>query len=152
MGQALFYHLTRRTAAQTLATLLPKSLERGWRVVVRGTDPERLEALDRELWLHPEDGFLPHGLAGGEHDAQQPILLTTDMTAPNAAACLILVDGAPVESGEATKLDRVCVLLDGHDPAAVAFARGQWKALTDAGLKAQYWSEEAGRWEMKAER
>lgn len=151
MSQALFYHLTRRTAAQTLAALLPKSLERGWRVVVRGTDPSRLEALDRELWLHPDEGFLPHGMAGGPHDAAQPILLTTEMQAPNAAACLILVDGAPVEPVEVQTLDRVCILFDGHDANAVAFARGQWKALTDAGLKAQYWSEEAGRWEMKAE-
>ncbi|MCW8843703.1 MAG: DNA polymerase III subunit chi, partial [Rhodobacteraceae bacterium] len=30
--------------------------------------------------------------------------------------------------------------------------RGQWKSLTDAGCAAQYWSEESGRWEKKAEK
>ena len=33
----------------------------------------------------------------------------------------------------------------------VDIARGQWKALTGAGAKAKYWSQAAGRWEMKAE-
>ena len=33
----------------------------------------------------------------------------------------------------------------------MAHARGQWKALTGAGCAAEYWSEESGRWEKKAE-
>jgi DNA polymerase IIIc chi subunit len=43
------------------------------------------------------------------------------------------------------------ILFDGHDPGAVQAAREQWKTLTGAGLAAKYWSEESGRWEMKAE-
>lgn len=152
MGKALFYHLTRRNAAETLATLLPKALERGMRVAVRGTDPVRLADLDRALWLGPEEGFLPHGLAGGPHDADQPILLTTEAAAANGATCLMAVDGAPVEPREAAALDRVCILFDGTDEAALALARGQWTALTAAGIAAEYWSEASGRWEKKAER
>ena len=53
---------------------------------------------------------------------------------------------------EVQALERVCVIFDGNDPAALDIARGQWKALTDAGCAAQYWSEESGRWEKKAER
>ncbi|SFB78658.1 DNA polymerase III subunit chi [Tropicimonas isoalkanivorans] len=151
MGQALFYHLTRQPLEATLPMLLEKSLQRGWRVVVRGTDPGRLDWLDQKLWLGPEDGFLPHGMAGGPHDARQPVLLTAAEDIPNAAACLMAVDGAAVGAEEVAALDRVCILFDGHDPAAVQHARGQWKALTGAGAAAQYWSEESGRWEMKAE-
>lgn len=49
-------------------------------------------------------------------------------------------------------MERVCVLFDGNDDLALNRARGQWKALTDAGCAAQYWSEESGRWEKKAEK
>jgi DNA polymerase-3 subunit chi len=49
------------------------------------------------------------------------------------------------------RLERVCVLFDGNDPSAVETARGQWRNLTGAGCSAQYWSEESGRWEKKAE-
>ena len=58
---------------------------------------------------------------------------------------------AEVAPEEVTRLDRVCILFDGNDPDAVQTARGQWKALTAAGCAAQYWSEESGRWEKKAE-
>ena len=149
MGAAYFYHLTRGPLEATLPVLLEKSLQAGWRVVVRGTDPDRLDWLDQKLWQG--DGFLPHGLSGGPHDADQPILLTTAPDAANAAHCVMAVDGAAVQAAEVTALERVCILFDGNDAGAVQAAREQWKTLTAAGCAARYWSEETGRWQMKAE-
>ncbi|WP_202909511.1 DNA polymerase III subunit chi [Alkalilacustris brevis] len=146
MADALFYHLTRSPVEQLLPVLLEKSRAAGWRVVVRGADPARMQWLDERLWLGPEEGFVPHGLAGGPHDALQPVLLTCGRDIPNAAECLISIDGAEVLPGEAAALTRVAVLFDGADADAVARARGQWKALSGAGLAAQYWSEAEGRW------
>lgn len=151
MAQAMFYHLTRSPLETALALLLGRCLAAGWHVVVRGTDAARLDALDERLWLGDDDGFLPHGRAGGPHDDVQPILLTTGRGIPNGAACLMAVDGAEVTPEEARALARVCILFSGADPAAVDQARGQWRVLTAAGIPAQYWSEESGRWQMKAE-
>lgn len=121
-------------------------------MLVRGVDEARLDWLDERLWLASEEGFLPHGRAGGPHDARQPVLLTADTgDAPNAAQCLMSIDGADVTATEVAALDRACVLFDGNDDTAVAHARTQWKTLTDAGCAAQYWSEASGRWEKKAE-
>jgi DNA polymerase-3 subunit chi len=119
--------------------------------MLRGTDQAALEALDTALWLQPEDGFLPHGLAGGPQDADQPILLGLGAIG-NGAQALMLLDGALTTADEAAALQRVWVLFDGGDEAAVARARGLWTALTGAGLAAQYWSEETGRWEKKSEK
>lgn len=151
MGAVFFYHLTQRPLEVTLPQLLEKSLAQGWRVAVRGRDAARLEALDLALWTGDEAGFLPHGRAGGPHDARQPVLLTTETAAGNDPACLMAVDGAEVQAEEVPGFARVCILFDGLDAAAVAAARGQWKSLTAAGCAAQYWSEESGRWEKKAE-
>jgi DNA polymerase III subunit chi len=151
MGAAFFYHLSRKSLAETLVMLLGKSLDNRWRVAVRGTDASALAALDQALWRGPEDGFLPHGMAGGAQDADQPVLLTTTADAPNQPNCVMSVHGAEVSAEEVGALDRVCILFDGMDEAAVAHARTQWKALKDAGASAQYWSEESGRWEKKAE-
>lgn len=151
MGAAYFYHLTRRPLEDTLAMLLGKAREAGWRVAVRGRDAARLDWLDQKLWLGAEEAFLAHGCAGGAYDADQPILLTTGAPA-NGAQCVMSIDGAEVTAGEVAALDRVCVLFDGNDVDALTVARGQWKMLTDAGASAQYWSEESGRWEKKAER
>lgn len=152
MGAAYFYHLTHSPLETALPLLIARARGQGWRVAVRAPDPARLGWLDDTLWLTAEDGFLPHGLAGGPHDADQPVLLTTAAACPNGAACVMAIDGAPVTAEEAATLDRLCILFDGNDPEAVAAARLQWKALTDAGTPAQYWSEESGRWQKKAER
>ncbi len=151
MGAVFFYHMTRTPLEATLPLLLAKALEAGWRVAVRGTDPYRLAWLDDKLWLGGDESFLPHGIAGGAHDADQPVLLTTGADRANGAACVMAVDGADVEAGEAAELERVCILFDGNDPVAVEKARGQWRDLTGAGVAAQYWSQESGRWEKKAE-
>ncbi|MDK3016388.1 DNA polymerase III subunit chi [Pseudodonghicola flavimaris] len=153
MGAAVFYHLTRRPVEVALPQLLEKARGAGWRIVVRGTDPGRMDWLDEKLWLGPEEGFLPHGVAGGAHDADQPILLTVGAgPAANDPACLMTLDGAEVTPEEVQALERVCILFDGLDEEALQRARAQWKALTAAGCSAQYWSEESGRWEKKAER
>ncbi|KIT17844.1 DNA polymerase III subunit chi [Jannaschia aquimarina] len=149
MGEAYFYHLTRRPVDQTLAVLLERSLAQGWRVAVRAPDPELLEALDEQLWLGPKERFLPHGLAGGAHDARQPVLLTSGVAA-NDPHCVMALAGAEVAPKEVAPLKRVCILFDGMDGDALARARAQWTMLTGAGVGARYWSEESGKWEEKA--
>ena len=152
MGAAYFYHLTRHPLVETLTMLLGKAQGAGWRVAVRGTDAAVLAQMDAALWRQgPEDGFLPHGMAGGPHDAAQPILLTTSADIPNGASCVFSIHGAEVSAAEVAALDRVCILFDGEDDIALNKARGQWKALKAAGASAQYWSEQSGRWEKKAE-
>lgn len=151
MGKAMFYHLTRRPLEQALPQLLEASLARGWKVAVRGPERARLEWLDEKLWGGRPDSFLPHGLAGGTHDAHQPVLLTEGRDRPNGATCLMAIDGADVTAEEVAELERVCLVFNGYEDEAVAAARGQWKALTGAGCAAEYWSEESGRWEKKAE-
>jgi DNA polymerase-3 subunit chi len=151
MGAAYFYHLTRKPLIETLQMLLAKSLDNGWRVAVRGTSVEGLEALDKALWLGPEDGFIPHGLAGGAMDSDQPVLLTQQGETTNGAQCVMAVHGAEVSAQEVGALERVCILFDGNDDQALQHARDQWKSLKEAGATAQYWSEDSGRWEKKAE-
>ena len=151
MGEAYFYHLTRRSLDEVLPQLLTRALANGWRVLVRGRNDRRLALLDEELWLRPEDGFLPHGLSGGAHDDLQPVLLDAGATPAGGRDCLMTVEGADVSAEEVAALSRVCVIFDGSDPAALDRARAQWRLLTKAGVGAQYWSEESGQWQKKAE-
>jgi DNA polymerase-3 subunit chi len=146
----LFYHLTRSTEEQTLRTILDRAMGQGWRVMIRGTDMSALQRLDARLWQHPADGFIAHALEGGQ-DGDQPVLLGLGPIG-NAARGLILLEGAATDPVEVGSLDRVWVLFDGADPGRLVDARRQWKALTDAGQPAQYWSEDSGKWEKKAEK
>jgi len=134
-----------------LPELLAKTRVRGWKALVRGGVAARLDWLDRRLWLACADTDFPaHGLSGGAHDADQPVLLTGDAANSNTADILFAVDQAEVSAEEATKFTRVCVVFDGNDEAALNHARSQWKTLTEAGLPAKYWSQEDGGWQVKA--
>jgi DNA polymerase III subunit chi len=151
MGTVMFFHLMQSAPADTLAINAPRALGQGWRVMVRGTSLAGLEHLDGQLWLKGGDeSFLPHGLEGGPSDADQPVLLGLGQPV-NGAKVLALVEGALASDAEIAAMERVWVLFDGNDPDRLQAARGQWKAMTSAGHAAQYWSEEAGKWEKKAE-
>jgi DNA polymerase-3 subunit chi len=149
MTEILFYHLQRQPVERVLPQLLEKSLERGWRVVVQGSD-ERIDALDAHLWTYRDDSFLAHGTWRESEAALQPVLLTVNEDNPNGANVRFLIDGAPVPA-DAASYHRIVLLFDGEDDAAVADARTRWTEAKAQGFEATYWqADENGRWEKKA--
>jgi DNA polymerase-3 subunit chi len=152
LGEVRFYHLTERPLESVLPVMLEKSLERSWRVVVRGADPARIEALSARLWTHGDASFLPHGTEADGQSARQPVWLCCDTSNPNGANTLFLIDGAEADASELATMDMVAILFDGLDEAAVAKAREQWLLVSDAGLKAVYWAQnEGGAWVKRHE-
>jgi DNA polymerase-3 subunit chi len=150
MTEILFYHLQGQKPESVLPTLLEKSLQRGWRVVVQGASEERIEALDAHLWTYRDDGFLPHGTWREPEAAQQPILLTLTDSNPNAANVRFLFDGAALPA-DPEAYQRIVLLFDGADADAVAAARNSWSEAKAKGFEATYWQpDEQGRWVKKA--
>lgn len=150
MTEVLFYHLQGQPLERVLPTLIERSLERGWRVVVQSSSEERVEALDAQLWTYRDDSFLPHGTHREASAAEQPVLLTVDDHNPNAAAVRFLIDGAPVPP-DAPSYERIVLMFDGTDDDAVADARTRWTAAKAAGFAVTYWqADDSGRWVKKA--
>jgi DNA polymerase III subunit chi len=153
MTEALFYHLERRNLDDVLPGLIERTLERGWRALVRVDSAERADALDTRLWTF-NDGFLPHAQQGDGDPARQPVLITVEEGNPNAADVLFLVGGAaaPAWNGEAAKaLARIVLIFDGRDAGAVDLARVAWKDAKAAGHEVTYWKESAsGKFEKQA--
>lgn len=150
MAELLFYHLTRRRLEQVLPELLEKTLQRGWRAVVKGGSEERIQQLNGDLWTYGRASFLPHGVKADGFADKQPVYLTTEDERPNNADVLFLVDGADAEN--VSVYARVCDLFDGNDEDAVQAARARWKRAKDAGHTLTYWQQsETGGWVKKAE-
>lgn len=147
MTEILFYHLEQSPLERVLPALLEKSLERGWRAAVELGDETRIKPIDDALWTFNDESFLPHGSAGGNHDADQPIILTTEPDNPNSAEIRFFVEGAVPRDGEA--YERLVYMFDGHNPDAVQTARAAWKALRDTN-EITYWQQEpGGKWTKK---
>jgi len=150
MTEILFYHLQGQKLEGVLPTLLERSLERGWRVVVQGASEERIDALDAHLWTYRDDSFLPHGTWREPEAAAQPVLLTIDDGNPNAATVRFLVDGAALPA-DADAYQRIVLIFNGDDDDAVATARGHWTEAKAKGFEATYWQpDDNGRWVKKA--
>jgi len=151
MAAVAFYHLTRQGADDALPPLLAKTLAAEKRALVC-CDENRLGQFSTAIWSRQPDSWLPHGVAGKDDQdaAICPIWLTGDAGAnPNSATFFFFLDGRdPSPPDEA---ERVFVLFDGRQQAAVAEARSQWTNLGDAGHELSYWQQdETGRWTRNA--
>ena len=141
-----FYHLERSTLDQVLPTLLEKTLERGWRALIKSAHSHRLDAIDETLWTFRDESFLPHGRADQPHAERQPVLLSETGENLNAAQALFIVDDA--ELGATEGFERCFIIFDGRDETALQHARGRWKALKDLAAALSYWRQtDVGRWE-----
>lgn len=152
MAELWCYHLERASVEDALPALLARTLERGWRALVRLGHEERLRALDHHLWTFRDDAFLPHGVAHEPHAEHQPVLLTTAAANVNNAQALFLVDDAlfPELTQGGGGFERCALLFNGTDEIMLARAREQWQAAKGAGFALSYWQQTAGgKWEKR---
>jgi DNA polymerase-3 subunit chi len=78
------------------ASWLARSWQSRRRIVVYAPRPDLAERLDRQLWIHPPTGFIPHCSAASPLSADTPVIITDRLTQPGAGECLLnLSDEVP---------------------------------------------------------
>jgi DNA polymerase-3 subunit chi len=144
--QVDFYHLT-SSLDRVLPRIAERVVESGGRLLVVAEPEAQRIALDRLLWSYAPESFLAHAQAGGETDADQPILIAPAITPANTARNIAIVDGQWRD--DALTFDRAFHFFDDE---AIREARLAWKALADRdGVERRYWKQnDAGRWEQAA--
>jgi DNA polymerase-3 subunit chi len=145
--QVDFYHLTVTPLDRALPQIAEKVLASGRRLLIVSDDEAQRDAIDRLLWTYSPESFLPHGQAGGDDDAAQPILIAADAARINEAANVALIDGQWRD--EALSFDRAFHFFDVD---RIVEARAAWKALADRDdVERRYWKQnDAGKWEQAA--
>ena len=137
-----FYLLSDTGAPATIALLAAKVRQADERLLVVADDLDLLEKVGETLWETSPEAFLANGIAGDEHDAAQPILLSNEVDPVNGARFLLIADGAWREPGDA--FQRVLFLFDQD---TIAGARQTWKALEyREGFERKFWKRQGGRW------
>ena len=140
-----FYQLGAAQPDSVIAAISGKLIEDGQRLLLVASDEALLARLDRQLWDQGAASFLPHGLAGGQDDTAQPILLSTGTDAPNLARNMLIADGEWREA--ALAYDRAFYLFDEN---TLEGARLAWKLLAGReGVERNYWAQEDGKWVKK---
>ncbi len=137
-----FYLLSSDTAPSAIAALATKVRQADKRLLVVANDLPLLEETSQALWESSPEAFLANGIAGDEHDAMQPILLSDDVDPANGATFLLIADGLWREPGD--HFERVLFLFDQQ---TIDGARLTWKALQDReGMERKFWKQQGGRW------
>lgn len=146
--QYWFYHLEASTLEGVLPGLLEKTLEKGWRALVK-LPQTKLEQMDSFLWTFRDDAFLPHGREDEPQAELQPILLSATTDTAKGFDAVFLLDGEAVADMDG--VTRAMVMINGRSEADVTRERGRWKQLKDKGADmAYYQQDDRGRWEKKA--
>ncbi len=138
-----FYLVEQGGPEGALAPLAAKVLGAGGRLLVVADEVEERRRLSEALWSWRADSFLANGVAGGAHDAAQPILISDRIAPDNGATYLALADGVWREGGE-EGFERVLLVFGNQTREA---ARDIWRmAKGREGWECQFFKQDAGRW------
>lgn len=137
-----FYQLTRDPVETVLPLIARNTLAAGQRLLVVSEDVAQLGRVGDALWTRLPETFLAHGMAGGPHDARQPILLSDRMEPANDARFVALADGVWREGD--VPFARTFLMFD---DATVQAARDCWRMLGKRGdVERRFWKQQGGRW------
>lgn len=77
MTQIFFYHNVADRIAAT-AALIGKAFMQRKALLVYAPEAEVASALDRQLWMHPATGFIPHVRGNSPLAAQTPVVISDE--------------------------------------------------------------------------
>jgi DNA polymerase-3 subunit chi len=142
--QVDFYQLSRDPVERAVAKLAAATLAAGERLLVVHGEAARFDGIAQALWGYRSDAFLANGVAGGAHDARQPVLLATTTEPVNGARFVALADGLWREDVLDGRFERVLLVFG---EATVEAVRATWRALGKAdGISRRFWKQEQGGW------
>lgn len=78
MTQIFFYHNAADRIAAAVA-LIGKAFLQRKAVLVYAPDADVATSVDRQLWMHPQTGFVPHVRCDSPLAAETPVLLTDQL-------------------------------------------------------------------------
>lgn len=78
MTQIFFYHNAADRISATVA-LIGKAFAQKKALLIYAPDAEVAGTLDRQLWMHPPTGFVPHVRGNSPLAAETPVLITDEL-------------------------------------------------------------------------
>lgn len=134
MTQIFFYHnAVDRIAA--VAALIGKAFMQKKALLVYAPDAEVASTLDRQLWLHPPTGFIPHVRSNSPLATQTPVLIADNLEAlPQDERLINLSSEIPPGFSRFTSVIEV---VGQHDTERLA-GRERAKFYKDRGYEIKY--------------
>ncbi len=134
MTKIFFYHNTPDRIAAT-AALIGKAYAQGKPILVYAPEREAAETLDRQLWVQPPTGFIPHVDAASPLAGETPVVITADLETPTQTDRLfnLSLDVPPAFARFTSVIEVV-----GQDEAERHAGRERVRFYKDRGYDVQY--------------
>lgn len=129
-----------------LPSLLERMLEQKHKVLIACNDQAEVKRLDKFLWEHNAEKFIPHGTAEQEHSKDQPILITDKNENLNLSDMLICLSGKTVK--DFSSYLKVFDIFEGSEQQKDQ-GRQRWKDYKAKGYALSYFTSEEGKWTKK---
>ena len=115
----------------------------GRRVMILARDQDQAQELDRLLWTFDQGSFLPHALAGGPDQENEPVLVACAPANLNAAQVLILA--WPLEDPPLEAYQHLVYLVPAQDGPELAACRQRYRRFSQTpGLELVHTTRLAG--------
>jgi DNA polymerase-3 subunit chi len=134
LTQIFFYHNAADRIAAAVA-LIGKAFAQKKAMLVYAPDAEVAGTLDRQLWMHPPTGFIPHVHADSALAAETPVLITSQLDSLPQDERLINLS-AEVPPGF-SRFTSVIEVVGQHDDERLA-GRERVKFYKDRGYEIKY--------------
>jgi DNA polymerase-3 subunit chi len=134
LTQIFFYHNASDRISATV-TLIGKAFAQKKALLVYAPDAEVADSLDRQLWMHPPTGFIPHVRGDSPLAGETPVLITDKLDSLAQDERLINLS-AEVPPGFSRFTSVIEVV--GQDEAERHAGRDRVKFYKDRGYEIQY--------------
>lgn len=118
---------------QAAARLAAWHHAQGRRVLVLAGDELQAQEADRALWAYDPASFLPHALAGGPDQDQEPVLIALAAANLNRAQVLIALAPLAVEAAEIKDYELLVDFVPVEEGPELTAARQRYKQWQGAG-------------------
>jgi DNA polymerase-3 subunit chi len=140
-----FYQALPGNREKASCQLLEKCYKGDYKVLVRLSNEELQESLNKSLWTFAQKAFVPHGSKNDPLPEVQPIYITTGTENPNEANVLMLVGTI---DGIYDEFQRVFVVFDAIDTSLVNLIKGAIEKLQTSSNQVSYYKQNTkGGWD-----
>lgn len=117
-------------ALSAAARLAAYHHDQGRRVLIQAMDQAEAKKMDERLWTYESNSFVPHAVAGGPDQGQEPVLIDYEPGNPNQAEVLILLH--PTGAAISQDFNLVILLIPREEGPELKSCRDLYAKLRDA--------------------
>ncbi len=140
MNSCIFHDAGHSRRERKLFEVVESAYKRKEKVLVYASTEMRANEIDRTLWIHKQESFIPHKICRlNEPDPMVPVVIVTEEINPLGAGILVADGHCSIEF--ACAFDSIHEFVDRSSPEVQQACRERYRTYRDRALPVEYVKE-----------